>query len=498
MTSSPSTSTQPPLSEASAPGLRQICAWIRGERVPLADAPTIPSCDLTGFNQQIYGQVFAANHWQIEAAIETATRVQPSLSQIPLETRIECLRSFTKRFLRDADLLEALGWLSGVSFSELRGELSSLRHWGGQLGPFLSEALPGQGSQTDWRPSAPAFFLLPSNSDIEVALLLFQSLLSGNAAVVRPSRRGSSAYCLDHLMETWCDCVDELLGSEESSLLKSAISLIPTDSKVPWSQLAIDGWNYVLFGSNGTLQSIEEEILSRADPRKILKYGTGLSTAIVANDADVEKAASLVLVGATSHAGNNCLGTDIVYVDVTIAERFHTTLLDHLSRFRSATPDHDGCGLVSEANTQATIAEVDLRNHLRSLRVDPEPCPGTLHPSVLPLNDLDTAIEYPAPVLSLRVYEDGSRLGGLIDKDLRDNAQDRSLVTSIFTESDSMWKTIQPLTRAWLCRRNLATHAFNPMLPHQGTYLARELSEAFHLDESPSSSATRKHTHQVT
>ena len=470
------------MDEASAP-YRQIFPRVGGVTVPKYTTNADAVWPLFGLNGRQYGRVSPANRWQIEAAIETASVSQRNLFMVPLQTRIQCVRGVTEHFLSKETDFEALGWLSGTDISDLNRQIQGLRDWGKSLDEFVKRAFPESGPSASWRPSSPVFFLLPSNSEIEICSLIFQALLGGNSVVVRPSRRGGSAYGLSLAIEAWDECVDRLCSIDDARRLKAAVSIIPTTTGIPWAQLAVDGWNYVLFGANETLNAVEAEITSRVGPRRVIKYGTGLSTAIVADDADLDIATREILESSSHRAGNDCLGTDIAYVQQAIAEQFFAQLSQLSSRYCSLPPDSGhGCGLVTPQNVEAVVSQLDILGKARFLRLGQFNGLTCIHPSVIRLEDHESAIEYPAPILSVRAYLDNQHLSSQIKKDLLYNEQSRNLSTSIFTRSDDVWIKLQSVSRAWLCRRNRSSHEIDPLVPHQGVYLGRELSDPYFLD----------------
>lgn len=105
------------------------------------------------------------------------------------------------------------------------------------------------------------------------------------------------------------------------------------------------------------------------------------------------------------------------------------------------------------------------------------------HPlSILTIPADETAMEYPGPVCSVRAFTDLDELTHLSRKDRRDNRKSKNLVTSIYTQSADTYQQCLRIAQAYTIKRNKPTHAFNPMLPHQGVYLLRELVDVMWVD----------------
>ena len=199
-------------------------------------------------------------------------------------------------------------------------------------------------------------------------------------------------------------------------------------------------------------------------------------------DVDIDKCTEIIIESAALNRGDECIGTDIVYCHSSIYDSFISRISEVAEKFKAKNPmEVDSIGIVNPDNLDFIKGELLKRSKIEFLISEKsENELELLHTSIIPLTDYETAMEYPGPILSVRSFNDLSQLKILIEKDLHDNNMLKNLTTSVFTEK--YFDDVLPILRAYLVKKNIGTHEFNFSLPHQGTYILRELSDRIDVD----------------
>jgi acyl-CoA reductase-like NAD-dependent aldehyde dehydrogenase len=423
-------------------------------------------------------RIHRASPWTVEAAIESASRTQRKLAALAPGRIMEILsRTMEYYFTRDEEI-DVVVSLTGASRQFVSESFQQMKSWCRDLDALMSTTLSRRGRE-GWLsgPTAPVVAVLPGNSESESLYVFAQVLLSRNAAVIRPSSKGAGAYVAWKFIEAYQAALRDLSTSEESEeygALQSAFSVVHTSSASYLEQLAVDTWNYVVFGSDETMRRVDGVFSSRGvKPRTVARYGTGFSATILLADARVDGVLREIADSVTVNCGNECDSTDVVYVAASLAEEFTEKLTEALSRAVFGDPDAlNSNGLLSAANQRY----IEEQLHLRGRAVE-----GPRHPDsparVLRLHAHESAMEYPGPIVSVRAFASIRELSDLIEKDLRDNGMRNNLVSSVYTPDRARFLEVVPLLHAHTVRHNRPTHAFDPNEPHQGMFLLEELSE---------------------
>lgn len=444
-------------------------------------------------------EVHDVNKWGLVAAINSASRTQNQLESIPLEKICRVLSKSMDYYFVDESKCQVVVRLTGSPITFVRESMESIKAWCKDLSPYLSCALAGD--QVEFGGSAPVIVILPSNSELETPYVLTQTLLSRNAAIVRPSSLGASSYSLLEFVSALNKGLDEI---DDISLepLRSAISVANIESRDYLDNLSIDGWNYIFFGDNNTVKAIESSIRERCYPRKTIGYGTGLSMSIAFDDHNLEETITNVIESVIVNVGNECDSTDIIYIKEDIYDNTLEILEQEAEKRKSGDPfNPDMIGLVQDSNADYIQGELLRRGKLKFLKTsdvgsselfitsptlfqtEPNDRRRLIHTSIIPLNEYETAMEYPGPIASVRPFHDLEDLQRLVEKDLRDNSMQRNLVTSVFSRDESSFYSLLPLLKSHTVKWNKPTHRFNYLLPHQGLYLIRELSTSVFVDK---------------
>ena len=446
----------------------------------------------------IYGNVLTEVHeisqWGLISSVQSTINAQRELYKISVEKRIALLQLTMNYYFPDDSGYEIMVKLSGSPFHFVKQGIEQMKGWCKDgLNSFLSSALIGASENIRYNSTSPVVAIMPSNSEQEVLYVIAQALLSGNAIIMRPSSHGASAYSAFEIAKAYNLTLEKIqenpqlkhkikINDHEISILKNAISIVNYSERDFLDYVCLNNWNYLVFGDNNSVNRVEEIIRERCKPRKVLGYGTGLSTSVICEDADLDKTAEIIIESVALNRGDECVGTDIIYCHQKISKK----LLDHLcriaERYRGEDPLlGDSIGVVNPSNINFLKGEILKRSKLEFLKTEYKNGIEYIHTSVIPLTDFETAIEYPGPILSVRVYTNLEHLKNLIEKDLHDNKVLKNLTTSVFTKKH--FDEIFPVLKSYLVKRNIGTHQFNFDLPHQGNFIVRELSDRVDIDK---------------
>lgn len=460
--------------EGAAPPLPEIPCTVGG-RPAFNPRDTILSEDYLG--RPLY-RIHRAGPWTIEAALEVAARTQPKLATIAPATIAAVLARAMEYYFASQDEIDAVVSLTGTSRQFVRESFCQMKGWCGDLDTFLNRTLRRRGLD-GWlfQPTAPVVAVLPGNSEAESLYVFAQVLLSRNAAIIRPSSKGAGAYVAGKFIEAYSAALKEMYAgedSEEYAALRSAFSVLHTSTSGYLEQIAVGGWNYVVFGNDATMRRVDDVFESLGiRPRAVVRYGTGFSATLVLQDADLDRVIEEIAESVSINCGNECNSTDIVYVADSRAEEFAERLSAALSLSTFGDPHGPNSnGFVSAGNQRYIEEQLHLRGRERCEVHHPD-----APTCVLRLHAYESAMEYPGPVVSVRGFASLRELADLMEKDLRDNSMQRNLACSVYTPSRAHFLEVVPLLRAYTVRHNRPTHAFDPYEPHQGLFLVEELTE---------------------
>jgi len=420
------------------------------------------------------------DEYAVSAAIYNATRTQKMLQDIDRKKITATIKKAMEYFFKETDY-EAIVNVTGSPLSFTKSGIDFVKNWCKDLDPWLNKVLD---KNVEYRGSAPVVCSLPGNSEYEFLYIVGQTLVSKNAVVIRPSSKGAGAYVAMRFIEAWLKAI----GNDKSlECLKGAVSIVNTISGQEFTnQMAIDGWNYIIFGSDATVKEIEAAYREVCKPRLVAKFGTGFSSSVLMKSAD-EKAIKMIMESVATNRGDECDDTDILYVQANrdefekVVASFKKEALKH----KGGYPFKKTIGVTRQGNVDFIRGELKRIGKSEHLDISCKEIGSNeielLNTCVVPLSEYDKAIEYPGPVLSVRSFKDLDHLGELILKDLLANNMDRSLVTSVYGSSAD-FKKVQKYLRAYIIKHNKMTNDFNLLLPHQGVLLIEALSDKKYFD----------------
>lgn len=460
-----------------------ITSYVDGEFVPAASGAVRTLVDV---NRRPVLEVAEATPWTLEAALETASRTTSSLAQISDDTIIRMICSLAEAMRADLSSLEVLARLSGRSIKHLRQAADLFTSWAANIERHRETMFGPDGGSAEKVPiaTAPVVVVLPSTAFEEILYVLPQALMARCPVILRPPSKGVGPWPVHQIADAFQQALARF-DDEDAECIRGALQYLITPAGSDYlPQLAVDGWNYVCFGDSSTLTRLEQQLREVAAPRKFVGYGTGLSSTIALDDADIDQLLPDLAESIAFNAGNDCTSTKVIYAERRMASRLETALPDAMRDLRCGDPlDEQTVGTAPPDNVAFILEEFGTRRgRLADLRLDNADGTALLHPSLVSVSPFEGVAEFPGPIACLRRFDTLDELHELVAADLRGNGLDRSLVTSVYSCSPDRVRELLPSLRSWTVRANAPTHAFSFHAPHQGIYLGRELVDVAHLE----------------
>lgn len=428
-------------------------------------------------------EIHDANKWGLKAAAETAATTHDAMNAVSIHEISHVLETAMDIYFSDSSKFKTICRVTGSPYSHVDQSTGMVKNWCRNILSYYENSFGRDNSQdVHIAGSAPVVVILPGNSDQEVIFILAQTLMTKNPAVVRPSTTGAGSFVVYEFIRALNAAIDTI-GRPELEVLRSAVSLVNTRDRDFLDSLCHNGWNYIFFGDASSVITIETAIRKKCFPRRTIGYGTGLSTTVLLDDRDIDNRLDQIMDAVTTNRGNDCMSTDIIYIHEPIYETAIELLLHKAKQYLPGDPlAKNSIGIIESHNSDFIKGELIKRGRLNHLDLNREDNLDLIHPSVIPINEFETAIEYPGPVVSVRSFKGTGQLADLIKKDLMFNQMTKSLVTSVYSTSETTFKEVVPALQAHTIKWNKPTHDFSFSIPHQGISLLRELADIAYLD----------------
>ena len=297
------------------------------------------------------GRFPASGAEDAERAVAAVAAAWPSWAATAPEARAEVLRRTADIIAaRTGDLARELTREEGKTLEEATGEVrrtaANFRLYAGEALHLYGETYPTDGGQlacTLRTPVGVVVAITPWNFPVSIpARKLGPALAAGNCVVFKPSE---ISPLMGHRL------VEALL---EAGLPPQTIALVHGQGPALGAALVrAPGVGAVTFtGSYAVGAAIQRTI--GPDRRCQLEMG-GKNPVVVLADADLDKAAAIILRGAFGLAGQACTGTSRVLVEASL----HDALLQRLVAAAEAMTVGDGLGAGVKMGPLATAAQLD-------------------------------------------------------------------------------------------------------------------------------------------
>ncbi len=282
---------------------------------------------------------------------------------------------------------------------------------------------------------------------------LISCLAAGNAAIIKPSEMTpvTSALVTRIVAETFPpELVTVIEGAVDTS---TALLALPFD--------------HIFFTGSPAVGKIVMAAAAKSLASVTLELG-GKSPTIVGPDANLKRAASWIVFGKFSNAGQTCIAPDHLFIHASIKDAFVTELRDRIAKTYGKTGESPNLARIvnsSHANRLANLlddavqkgAQVTLGGGRNGTYIEP-----TLIEAVTPQMDIDNE-EIFGPVLPIMTYDDLDTVIAQI------NARPKPLSLYIFDKSTERVDRIIAQTSSGHVGVNLTTLQFGHLnLPFGG------------------------------
>ena len=252
------------------------------------------------------------------------------------ERRDVLLRLLDRCRERAEELARVLAIEVGKTITEARGEVARMLETlqlsaeeatriGGEIMPVdLSPRTAGY--RCLWRryPIGPCSFITPFNFPLNLmAHKIGPAIAAGCTWVLKPAPDTPVSSLI--LAEILADC----------GLPRGAFSVIPCDVKDAGPLVEDDRIRLLSF--TGSPQ-VGWQLRSRAGTKKVQLELGGNAACIVDADADLDRAAERITIGAFSHAGQSCISVQRIFIHEAVYEPLRDRLVERAERIRTGDP----------------------------------------------------------------------------------------------------------------------------------------------------------------
>ncbi len=302
-------------------------AWRDGQGVAELTSP---------FDGRSLGRVAQAAEADVEDALKAAAAARPRLQQQSSGARREILTGIAAGLrTRQAELAESICDEAGKPMSLARLEVSraietftvaaaQLSHFGGEVMPV--DLAPGQeGTEAEVRrfPAGIIVGIVPFNFPLNLgAHKVAPALAVGAPIIIKPPPQAPSAQLI---------LAEIALTSGADA---AALQVLPSDNAVA-EKLATDPRVRVLSFTGSA--KVGWHLKKQAPGKALLELG-GNAAAIVADDADVERAAKRLAASAFGYAGQVCIKTQRIIVDAKVWDAFVARFLEETKKLGVGDP----------------------------------------------------------------------------------------------------------------------------------------------------------------
>ncbi|MFO1539421.1 MAG: aldehyde dehydrogenase family protein [Chloroflexota bacterium] len=435
----------------------------------IATGPTTP--DLSPADpDEVVAHVPTGGTEELAAAAAAARAALPAWAATPAPARGEILfRAAALLFERaeaiGRDLAREEGKTLAEGIGETRRAATILRYFAGRtyepVGEVYPSATPGTRLSTQREPLGVVVAITPWNFPIAIpAWKIAPALAYGNTVLFKPA--SATPLTAHHLVRALVD----------AGLPAGVLSLVFADGAATgaaWIESGVaDAVSFT--GSEGAGRHIQA--LATARRMKVQLELGGKNAVIVAEDAEIARAAEMVVRGAMASAGQKCTATSRVIAVGGALAPLRAAILERVAALVPGDPTDPGTtlGPVIDAAARDRIAGLVAAAEAGGARVIARPAVpgrGAFHPATV-LEDVTPRMpiaqeEVFGPVLALLPADD-------LDTAIRiHNDVAYGLSASIFTRDLDTAETFIANARAGIVHVNGETAGAEPHVPFGGT-----------------------------
>jgi len=293
--------------------------------------------------EDLIGQVSAATHKEALHAADVAAVAQKLWRKLPGVERAKYLHRLADALVaRSGEIGRALALESGKSLSDATSEAVYAAEitryhaeWGRRIeGEIIPSDSPSENLLLQREPIGVVACLIPFNYPVYTLLRkIAPALIAGNTVVVRPSNN------------TPCSAFEIARAVLDAGIPSGVINILTMHHAIAASVCTHPKVGMItLTGSVGAGRKVLE--YSQVNIAKSSLELGGKTPAIIAADADLDRAASEIAASKTTNCGQLCTAVERVYVNRDVYEKFIALLKEKLGSYqfgnRANTPQHMG------------------------------------------------------------------------------------------------------------------------------------------------------------
>lgn len=299
------------------------------------DGATLPVADK--YSGSTAFEVTQADIRAVQAAIKAADAARTPCRRVPAYQRQAVLDHVVRRATEQREALaEVLCIEAGKPIRDARGEvdrfIDTFRFASGESVRMTGEYLPldinrrAEGCEGFWRrvPVGPCGFITPFNFPLNlVAHKVAPAIAAGCPFVLKPA----SSTPVSALM------LGEILA--ETDLPLGAFSILPCDHAVADSMITDERIKLISFTGS---PDVGWGIKARAGKKKVLLELGGNAACILDEDADLDRAADRIIIGAFYQSGQSCISVQRILAHAKIYEGLRRRLVERASALKAGDP----------------------------------------------------------------------------------------------------------------------------------------------------------------
>ena len=302
-------------------------------------------------------------------AFLAAKQVEKKFSEIPIIEIIKIIKKVGNSYLNDKEKIKLISETTGSPISYVELSLKSIKDWMINIDKFIEVVFGSienlengqplnnkQEAKIFYKPGGITSIVLAGDEVSLSAYVITQALLSRSPIVVKPSTiELISCY--------------ELIKEFSEAGLKDYIQLVSWNSQLRPDIIKMfikNGKQVVLFGNDNTVNNFiyEKDETGRiindfSINRKIIRFTTGKSGAIIMEDADIKLAAKEIIAGAIMNRGIECISTKKAYVHEKIYDNFIKEIKNEVRDIKIGKP--------LEKNVEISYLEKNSVNEIKNL-----------------------------------------------------------------------------------------------------------------------------------
>jgi len=334
----------------------QIPNWIGGTERHALDGELFDK--LNPADGRVLCRTARSRSSDVDVAITAAKSAQPNWGNIPPVRRGMILHSVATTLMRERERVARIVALeTGKSYASALGETDGAVELGlfyageGQrlYGRTTTSGTPDRYAMTVRQPLGVAGLIVAANTPIaNVAWKVFPALICGNAVVLKAAEDTPiTAWIFTKLAQS-AGVPPGVLNVIQGYGEEAGVPLV---SHPDVDLLSFTGSTAV----GRRIGAVAGERLTKVS----LELG-GKNPLVVCDDADLDNAATWVLLSAFSNAGQRCAAASRIIIFESIYEKFRAMLVERANKLKVGTADDDDLGpVINERQLRHMIAAVE-------------------------------------------------------------------------------------------------------------------------------------------